>query len=182
MIDLIKSIWTLKGDSDNYDEYKKCISDLIQHEDVISMGNFIQHSDINCLQHSIYVSYISYLVCKDLSLDYNSAARGGLLHDFFLYDWHVKRYDKGLHGFTHPYTALENASRIFQLNDMEKDIIVKHMWPLTLKLPKYKESFIVMLVDKYCASTEVVKFHSKDSIYRLMNKISSEGYHIQVFK
>ncbi|UZQ51991.1 HD family phosphohydrolase [Clostridium kluyveri] len=173
MIELIKSVCKLKEYVEDYEGYRKCISDLIQHEDVISMKNFIQHGDITCLQHSTYVSYMSYLVCKDLGLDYSSAARGGLLHDFFLYDWHVKRYDKGLHGFTHPYTALENANRIFQLNEVEKDIIVKHMWPLTFKLPKYKESFIVMFVDKYCASMEIIKFHSKDNIYRLMSKILS---------
>ena len=25
------------------------------------------------------------------------------------------------------------------------------MWPLTLKLPKYNETFVVLMVDKYCA-------------------------------
>ncbi|MFL0194785.1 HD family phosphohydrolase [Clostridium sp. WILCCON 0269] len=171
MIDLIKSIWKLKEDPDNYDEYKHCINDLIQNEAVLSMGNFIQHSNISCLRHSIYVSYMSYLVCKKLGLDYSSAARGGLLHDFFLYDWHIKRYDSGLHGFTHPYTALGNANKLFHLNDVEKDIIVKHMWPLTIKLPKYKESFVVTLADKYCASMEIIKFDSKTNMYRLIGEI-----------
>ena len=46
----------------------------------------------------------------------------------------------------------------FDLNDMEKDIIVKHMWPLTIVPPKFKESYIVTLVDKYCATKEFFKF------------------------
>lgn len=173
VINFIKSIWNIDNDLYNCNKYKECISDLIQHEDVVSMEDFIQHGNINCLQHSIYVSYTSYLVCKYLNLDYNSSARGALLHDFFLYDWHIKRRDKGLHGFTHPYTALKNASQIFKLNDIEKDIIVKHMWPLTLKLPKYRESFVVMAVDKYCASMETVGFYSKSNIYKLMNEVIS---------
>jgi uncharacterized protein len=51
------------------------------------------------------------------------------------------------------------------LNDIEEDIIRKHMWPLTLVPPKYKESFIVSFADTYLASKEFVnKFNqSKES-------------------
>ena len=31
------------------------------------------------------------------------------------------------------------------------------MWPLTIKLPKYKESYIITFVDKYCALQESLK-------------------------
>jgi uncharacterized protein len=112
------------------------------------------------------------LVCRYLGLDYCSAARGGLLHDFFLYDWHITKQQKGLHGFTHPYTALKNANRFFNLNDLEKDIIVKHMWPLTIRLPKYKETLIVVLVDKYCAIMEIFGFGSRTSVFRIISEIA----------
>lgn len=137
-------------------DFKYCISDLIQDESVQSMKNYIQHGNVNCLEHSINVSYKSFLICKRLKLDYKSAARGGLLHDFFLYDWHATKQKSGLHGFTHPQTALTNANERFRLNNIEKDIIEKHMWPLTLKLPKYKESLIIILVDKYCSIAEII--------------------------
>ena len=39
-------------------------------------------------------------------------------------------------------------------NEVEKDIILKHMWPLTFKLPTYSESYIVTTADKYCATRE----------------------------
>ena len=32
---------------------------------------------------------------------------------------------------------------------------MKHMWPVTLALPRYKESYLVILADKWCALTEV---------------------------
>ena len=45
-----------------------------------------------------------------------------------------------------------------QLNEKEKDIIVKHMWPLTPAFPKkYAESFVVSTADKLCALAEI--FH-----------------------
>lgn len=170
MINLIKLKLNLKVDFSSYEEYKKCISDLMQNEIVWSMGSFVQHSNITCLEHCIYVSYISYFVCRHLGLDYCSAARGGLLHDFFLYDWHITKTENGLHGFTHPYTALRNANKSFDLTDLEKDIIVKHMWPLTIKLPKYKESFIVSFVDKYCAFMEIIKLGNRAIIYKLIRE------------
>lgn len=168
----IKSKWNLKTNFNGDSEYKNCILELINNSNVRSMEKFIQHSDLSCLEHSINVSYNSYLICKFLKLDYKAAARGGMLHDMFLYDWHISDSNRGLHGFTHPSTALKNANKYFKLNDMEKDIIQKHMWPLTLRLPKYKEAFIVSFVDKYCAFMEVVSDNSKNKIYRIEEYIS----------
>jgi uncharacterized protein len=168
MIKWTKLKLKLKKDSCNKEEYEKCIDDLIQDKVVLSMKNFIQHSNINCLEHSLYVSYSSYLICKRLGLDYRCAARGGLLHDLFLYDWHIKRKHKRWHGFRHPYIALQNANKYFQLNDLEKDIIKKHMWPLTIILPRYKEAYVVAFVDKYCASREILKFRRKNVMQGLL--------------
>ena len=50
---------------------------------------------------------------------------------------------------------------IVDLGGKVKDVIVKHMWPLTVKLPKYKESYIVTFVDKYCATVEFFKYLNK---------------------
>lgn len=38
--------------------------------------------------------------------------------------------------------------KYFTLTPVEEDIILKHMWPLTLKLPRYRESVLVSLADK----------------------------------
>lgn len=140
----------------SYSEFENCISDLLKSKTVQSMGKFMQHSDITCLEHCMNVSYKSYLVCKFLKLDYKSAARGALLHDLFLYDWHTTKPYKGLHAFSHPYIALENANRVFELNKKEKDAIVKHMWPLTIVLPGHPESLVVSFADKYCALMETI--------------------------
>ena len=136
-------------------EYLDIVKDLIINETVLKMKQYRQHFNVNCFDHCLFVSYNSYLICKKHKLDYISVARAGLLHDLFLYDWR-KRQDgrKGYHAFTHGKTALENAMKITNLNDKEKDIIKKHMWPVTLEIPKYKETFIITLVDKFFAMVE----------------------------
>lgn len=136
-------------------EYNDCVSDLFACQNIELMSDFVQHGKISCLDHCKDVSYYSYLVCKKLKLDYRAAARGGLLHDYFLYDWHDSPYR--LHGIRHPRVALINASNDFELNVIESDIIKKHMWPLTLVPPRYAESFIVSFVDKYCTIKEVLR-------------------------
>jgi uncharacterized protein len=157
MIEMIEARLNLKVAISIKHEYKYCISDLAQNKIIRSLRDFAHHRNFSRLEHCIHVSYLSYLVCRKLGLDYQSAARGGLLHDFYFYDSHITKPDRGIHCFCHPTIALENATKHFPLNEVEKDIIVKHMWPVTISPPRYKESFVVTLMDKYCASREVAK-------------------------
>ncbi|MBS5623140.1 MAG: HD family phosphohydrolase, partial [Clostridium sp.] len=92
--------------------FRACIADLIDTPSVQAMRNVSQHVDINCLEHCVFVAYVSFLICRRMGWDFRAAARGGLLHDLFLYDWHQKGSHQGLHGFTHPEAALRNASQI----------------------------------------------------------------------
>lgn len=139
-------------------EFNEILSDILSNETVKQMHNYIQHGKISCYTHCYYVAYYTYLICKKLKLDYKSAVRGAMLHDLFLYDWHTTSpadiNEKGVHAWAHPRIALKNASKIFNLNDTEKDIIRNHMWPVTLKFPKTKEAFIVSCMDKYSATAE----------------------------
>lgn len=137
-------------------EYLACVDDLLFHPLVQSMNQYRHHHSTSCWDHSLHVSYTSYVLSKALGWDYKSAARGGLLHDLFLYDWRTTTLDEGRHGFVHPRIALDNASTVSTVNDLEKDIILKHMFPLTWRPPVFKESLLVCMVDKYCALTEVI--------------------------
>ena len=64
-----------------------------------------------------------------------------------------------LHGFYHPGIALKNASAEYQLTPREKDIIKKHMWPLTVVPPMCREAWIVTLADKWCSTLETLHLH-----------------------
>ncbi len=154
---LIEAIEATKFDviDEEFKEYFECVEDLLLLPDVQKLNNYTQHLNTSRLNHSIYVSYLSYKVCKKLGLDYRSAARGGLLHDLYLYDWRVERQPEGRHAFAHPKVALRNAKGLVDLNDIECDSIEKHMWPITFKMPRYKESLIVSLIDTYSAGVEM---------------------------
>lgn len=137
-------------------EFMDCVSDIIYNKKVQKLSDFEQHCHTSRLQHSINVSYYSFLICRFLGWDYKSAARAGLLHDLFCYDWREKNFSGASHAVWHPKVALDNARKICELNNIEKDAIVKHMWPMTPVPPKYKESYVVTFADKICASLEAV--------------------------
>lgn len=136
-------------------EFLNIIKDIISNETVQEMKNFRQHYETTCFDHCYMVSYYCYLICKKYKLDYISATRAAMLHDLFLYDWRIRQPDrKGLHAFTHGKLACENASKLFDLTQKEKDMIITHMWPVTMKFPTSIEGLILTFVDKYCATSE----------------------------
>ena len=136
-------------------EFLEIVKDLISNETVQQMNNYKQHYKTSCFEHYYIAAYYCYLICKKFNLDYHSATRAAMLHDLFLYDWRIRQPDrKGLHAFTHGKTACDNACKLFDLNEKEKDIILKHMWPVTIAFPNSIEGFILTFVDKYCAISE----------------------------
>lgn len=138
-------------------EYITIIKDLLMLDAVRELANFVHHHVTDRLSHSIRVSYKSYLIAKKRNWDYRSVARAGLLHDLYHYTTkEVNGLGRGGHNKVHPMIALESASSLVSLNDLEKDIIEKHMFLTSWVLPKYKESFLVSMVDKYVSFSEVL--------------------------
>ncbi len=137
-------------------EHNSYVEELLSIEAVKKLDDFTQHLNTSRLEHSVSVSYYSFLICKKFGWDCVSAARAGLLHDLYHYDWRLEKQPEGNHAYAHPLVALRNAKLVTELNRIESDAIVKHMWPLTLRFPRYKESYAVTLADKYCASMEFI--------------------------
>jgi len=140
-------------------EFNSLTYDILNHSEFKKLKNYFHHTH-HIYDHVVRVAYLSYFFSKLLGFDYVSSARGGLLHDFFLYDWRVRK--KGdehhsLHGKEHPYIALTNANLYFSINGKEADIITKHMYPKTKERPVYAESFIVSIMDKVSTIIEYGK-------------------------
>ena len=136
------------------EKFLEIINDILANKSIQNLKLYKHHYAYTRLEHCLSVSYYTYVICKFLHLDYKSAARAALLHDLFFYDCEDKISRHKNHIKNHPKIALENANKLFNLNKKEQDIILKHMWPLTFSPPKYLESFIVTIVDKYCAFKE----------------------------
>jgi uncharacterized protein len=140
-------------------EFDRICSPIINHPEYQKLKE-LKHHDKDIYSHNLEIAWLSFLLSKRLHLRSEQIVRGALLHDFFFYDWRTEKTDGKIlpHGFTHPSVSKENAERIFgPLTPLEKDIIIKHMWPLTIIPPRYLESFIVSFIDKFTATKEM--FH-----------------------
>jgi uncharacterized protein len=141
-------------------EFLEHIDDLVDSDAVNEMKYVIHLGRTSTFEHCLNVSYYNYLICKKLGLDARAGARGGLLHDLFLYDWHTVTLANG-HAIKHADRALANAEENFDISPLERDIIKKHMFPITLGIPRHRESFVITLTDKYCGALEVLSHNFK---------------------
>lgn len=143
-------LYSYGGEVLNSDKYK-------------TLKKYIQHGSVTVYEHSIHVAMFALKMNRKLGLNCRERdlVRGALLHDYFLYDWHdgssPDNIHPKLHGFYHPGIALRNAVRDYSLTEREKDIIAKHMWPLTVKPPRCREAWVVCIADKYSSTLETLK-------------------------
>ena len=155
-------------------ELQRILSPLCSSACVQQMRRFVQHGDTTTWQHCYRVAWFSYQFCLRFGLDAISAARGAMLHDLFLYDWHTTSMDGMEHATRHPEIALQNALTVTVLTVQEQEIILCHMWPLTRKLPTSPEGMVVSMMDKYAATGEVLGYLLRrvlDFRYRYWNVI-----------
>lgn len=164
--------WRIMKNKKHFDEFYSMTEDIFELPEFKNLKT-IPHHGKELYSHSVAVGYYSYLWAKSWGRDYCSAARAGLLHDFTKEYWknreiHLTGLDriKAMHGLSHPKTALNLSREFFDINKREEDIIVKHMWPLTVVPPKYTESWMVSFVDKGVAILEMVKEHTPRKLYR----------------
>jgi len=139
--------------------FLRAAKSLARREGIRGLADYPHHGTTNRFTHSLAVAYLSCKIADRLGIrcDKRSMIRGAILHDYFNYNRHDCPKKYRLHGFTHPSVALKNAVRDFDLNPIERDIIKKHMFPLTPTPPRYRESYLVSLADKICASYEFFK-------------------------
>lgn len=140
-------------------EFHRTTEELLGSDAVRMMGRWKHHGHISTLDHSLFVAYLSYRVARALSLDAVAAARGGLLHDLYLYDSHDKSAHPGWQCFDHPRAAARNADQLTQLSAKERNIILSHMWPLGGALPRSREAWLVDIVDTLCAGLELSRIY-----------------------
>ncbi|MCL2002317.1 HD domain-containing protein, partial [Candidatus Saccharibacteria bacterium] len=123
-------------------DYLEITYPILSSDKFLRLRAFQHHQNTSTFTHSLEVSLRAYQMAKKKGLDCRAAAIGGLLHDYYLYDWHFCDLKWGgdggvgffeLHFFTHGFTAAENAARDFpelvgsDCNDKVRNIISSHI-------------------------------------------------------
>ena len=149
----------------NWQCFLNCVGDLLFTPEVQSMRRIPHHPGTTCYEHSVFVSYAAFRMARRWNLDYMAAARGGLLHDLYLYNPRDKSAHPGNQCFDHPVFALRNAQALCaRLSEKEQNIIISHMWPLARRRPRCPEAAVVNLADKICATAEVLGYWKRSRV------------------
>ncbi len=151
-----------------FDEWFKYVEEILLSDEFQKRKLFPHHHNISVWDHSILVSFRAFIMAKIFNANVRNTAIAGLLHDFYPWSWQYNKdledLDEGIylsevytkhplfkmHGFTHASAAAENYVKYFpHLEDkIITDSIKRHMFPLNIIPPRYKEGFIITMVDK----------------------------------
>lgn len=142
----------------NIDGFCAVAGDLLANETVDSMKTFNHHGTLTTHYHSTYVAFRVYENCTRLGISGKKTSeitRAALLHDLYLYDWHIVKHDE-YHIWYHPKEAVKNIEeKLFALTDMQRDMILRHMSPAG-GVPNSIGGWLLTLNDKYCATIELL--------------------------
>ena len=161
-------------------EIRAVAPDILRSKNFRSTRSHVQHGNMTVNDHSMNVATYSLAISEKLHIpgEKKDLIRGALSHDYFLYDWHTPDHisPHKLHGFYHPGRALHNAQKEYHLTPREKDIIKKHMWPLTISaVPMCREAWIVTMADKWCSLMETFHVHKgRGALIEKLRKIEEE--------
>ncbi|MBE6658486.1 MAG: HD domain-containing protein [Ruminococcaceae bacterium] len=148
-------------------DFVPLVRDILQTEEFRNMKNYKHHIRGNLYDHSVKTAYLCYRHHRRFRLksDIGEVVRGALLHDFYLYDLHDKSTRRKFHWFRHPEKALQNALRKYpDLTPSQRDMIRRHMFPLTPIPPRTKAGWLICFYDKVAAVSDRFGRQIPDSI------------------
>ena len=180
-----------------FDEWFLYVEDILLSDEFQKRKLFMHHYNLSVWDHSILVSFNSFLAAKYFNASARVCAIAGLLHDFYTQAWiyneELAKIDNGkylsefyvkkplfkMHAFVHGDDAASNALKYFPelVNDRILNSIKRHMFPVTIIPPKYKEGFLITSIDKLNSvrelpSPKVMTIKLKNKIYaKLFKKI-----------
>ena len=137
-------------------EFISLAHEVIRTEEYRRLRGYRHHVRGTVFSHSIKVAYLCYRHARRFGwrCDTRALVRGALLHDFYLYE---RRGMGLLHWVIHPRHALKNAVALYpDLSGRERDMIRRHMFPLTPIPPRYKEGWLLCYFDKAAAISDLL--------------------------
>jgi uncharacterized protein len=133
---------------------RRYAQDILLHPEFTGMKHYTSHKHESRQKHLLNVAYYAVKIARFLRADLQTVTRASLLHDFYPYQRFRKNIKYREHLRQHPKDALAHAEALFPLSYTEKEIILKHMWPMVKGKPKHREAAAVILSDVYASIFE----------------------------
>ena len=135
-------------------EFEYICEDILNNNKFKSLNKELHHGTTR-YEHSMHVAKTTYFFMNLFNgKKIEDITRAALLHDFYN-DNEIEKYNAVDKLKIHPSVALENAKNNFEINSIQEDVIVNHMFPSTKRIPKTKYGWLVSFVDKAVAVYEM---------------------------
>lgn len=150
-------------------------------KDILSSEWFLKgfeqphHFGSNVSDHELHVAFVSLKIAGLFrNADRRALIRACLCHDMGLIGNRKAVYTTGRMCITqHPLDSAKRAEEILgALTDIERDIIVNHMFPLVLNPPKTGEGALICVADKICAIFDPIMIGRRSARFRERMNIS----------
>ena len=141
--------------------YWDILNELLHKDCLQQLKKYKQHRFTTTYEHCRHVAVMSYQLAEKWHITVNEKALAVacMFHDYYLYDIKDEHLGPWHHGTRHASIAIRNAEKVYPLNNLEKEIIRSHMWPLNItQIPASREAWLVCLADKVCAVEEMFPF------------------------
>ena len=194
---LIDSLDNTITDHPMFEEWYEIVEKILLSDEFQKRKLFMHHHDMSVWDHSTLVSFKAFLLARLFGADAKVCAIAGVLHDFYDQAWistpEIEKLDDGIHatymkqkkkffekhGFIHARKAVENYLKYFPEYENKRitNSILRHMFPLNIIPPRYKEGWIITYVDKINSvrelpSLSVVPKTIKSKFLKILDKES----------
>ncbi|MGI6106980.1 MAG: hypothetical protein ACOX8B_03500 [Lachnospiraceae bacterium] len=143
---------------EDYRVFSDTMHTLQAMPEIQRLKNFRQHGDNTTYQHVCNVANCAFYTAQKhhLKVDIVAMTTAAMFHDYYLYDTRDMLYSDYQHALLHPRFSVANVSKFYPLTDLEKEIILSHMWPIPgSPWPKSTEAKLVCYADTYVAALEM---------------------------
>lgn len=135
-------------------------------EDILSSDRFEQaqlvrhHYWTSVAAHSKKTVEYALRICARLKkhgvrINEKDVVRAALLHDIGMTDQKVSRSISFRKAYLHPRKSEQIAKEEFSANEVQCNAIRRHMWPICLIPPRFREGWVVLAADKCCSLWEI---------------------------
>lgn len=148
---------------------------LTLEEDILSSDRFHKawnirhHYSTSVAVHSERTAEYAMRICSWLKrhsvrINEEDVMRACLLHDIGMTDDKVSHSISFRKAYLHPVRSEQIAKDEFHANAVQCNAIRRHMWPICVIPPRYKEGWIVIAADKLCSLREVFRRRKPDGV------------------
>ena len=134
--------------------------EVLNSERFLSAWDIPHHGNVSVAMHSMHVAKEScriaaWLRRHGVKISDEDAVRSSLLHDIGMTERRVFSSPSWKKAYTHPDRGSEIAEKEYHANEIQKDAIQRHMWPICVIPPSHVAGWVVLAADKISSMKEL---------------------------